>query len=126
MSGTQAVDFSSTGHDYFPSGSPQRQWLDAYAKGVTRFVASAAAAGVSSYFFVDLLVFPAPVVAAWPNATDGSGRLVWNAATRQLLEVLVDETFSQFPTVAGWIVRTGETYTYDTCLLYTSPSPRDS
>jgi hypothetical protein len=37
-SGTQAVDFSSTGHDYFPTGSSQRAWLDAYATGVQRFV----------------------------------------------------------------------------------------
>jgi hypothetical protein len=37
MSGTQAVDFSSLGHDFFPAGSAQRLWLDAYAKGVDRF-----------------------------------------------------------------------------------------
>ena len=37
-----------------------------------------------------------------------------NAATQQLMKVLVDETFARFPGCDGWIVRTGETYTYDT------------
>jgi hypothetical protein len=33
MSGTQAVDFHTLGHDFFPAGSAQRLWLDAYAHG---------------------------------------------------------------------------------------------
>ena len=69
MSGTQAVDFSSLGHDFFPAGSQQRMWLDAYAAGVHQFVDRAVAGGVDPYFFVDLLVFPTPVLAAWPNTT---------------------------------------------------------
>ena len=60
-------------------------------------------------------MFPTPVLAAWPNATTGDGKTVaWNDATRQLLKVLVQETFERFPGCDGWIVRTGETYTYDT------------
>ena len=71
--------------------------------------------GIKAYFFVDLLVFPTPVLAAWQNATTGDGKTVaWNDATRQLLKVLVQETFARFPGCDGWIVRTGETYTYDT------------
>ena len=31
MSGTQAVDFHTLGHDFFPRGSAQRLWLTAYA-----------------------------------------------------------------------------------------------
>ena len=69
--------------------------------------------GIKAYFFVDLLVFPTPVLAAWPNASSG-GEVQWNDATRQLMQVLVDETFARFPGCDGWIVRTGETYTYDT------------
>lgn len=34
---SQAVDFHTLGHDFFPAGSAQRLWLDAYAKGVDRF-----------------------------------------------------------------------------------------
>ena len=33
----QAVDFHTLGHDFFPAGTAQRLWLDAYAKGVDRF-----------------------------------------------------------------------------------------
>jgi hypothetical protein len=33
----QAVDFHTLGQDFFPAGSAQRLWLDAYAKGVDRF-----------------------------------------------------------------------------------------
>ena len=76
----------------------------------------------SRYFFVDLLVFPTPVLEAWPNATGGTtgGKVQWNNATKQLLQVLADETFARFPGCDGWIVRTGETYT---CVL-SSPLQR--
>jgi hypothetical protein len=114
VSGTMAVDFSSTGLDFFPSGSKQRLWLDAYAKGVERFVEQAHDAEVKAYFFVDLLVFPTFVVDAYPNITGSDGKIEWNEASRQLLAVLVNETFKKFPGCDGWIVRTGETYTYDT------------
>ena len=123
MSGTQAVDFHSLGHDFFPAGSAPRLWLDAYARGVDRFVSRAKAAGVKAYFFVDLVVLPTPVLEAWPNATSG-GQVLWNDATRQLLTVLVEETFARFPGCDGWIVRTGETYTYDTP-YHVGNSPKD-
>lgn len=114
MSGTQAVDFHTLGQDYFPAGSAERLWLDAYAKGVDRFVARAKSAGIKAYFFVDMIVLPTTVLAQWTNATDAGGAIQWNAATRQLLRVLVNETFARFPGCDGWIVRTGETYVYDT------------
>jgi hypothetical protein len=114
MSGTQAVDFHTLGGDFFPASTAARQWLDAYAAGVHSFVDRAVAAGIQPYFFVDLLVFPTPVLAAWPNATNGRGEIEWNDATRQLTAALVRETFAEFPELKGWIVRTGETYTYDT------------
>ena len=37
-----------------------------------------------------------------------------NGRVAQLLRTLIDETFARFPDCDGWIVRTGETYTYDT------------
>jgi len=116
VSGTQAVDFHTTGQDFFPAGSPQRRWLDAYARGVDRFLARATAAGLKAYFFVDMIVLPTFVLAAYPNATAGAGsnRIVWNAASRALLTTLINETFARFPSCDGFIVRTGETYTYDT------------
>eukprot|EP00038_Savillea_parva_P017329 m.19844 g.19844 ORF g.19844 m.19844 type:complete len:597 (+) comp3731_c0_seq1:39-1829(+) len=116
MSGTQAVDFHTLGTDFFPTGSPQRRWLDAYARGVQGFVNRTKAAGLKSYFFVDLLVFPTPVIAAYKDEiTDPkTGQLVWNNKTASLLATLVNETFDTFPQCDGWIVRTGETYTYDT------------
>jgi hypothetical protein len=127
MTGTQAVDFSSTGHDFFPAGSKQRLWLDAYSKGISRFIDQAKHAGVKAYFFVDLLVFPTFVIDAYPNITGADGKLVWNAASRQLLSVLVNETFTKFPDCDGWIVRTGETYTYDTPYhIGNSPNPSKS
>ena len=121
ISGTLAVDFSSIqGQDFFPSGSPQRLWLDTYSRGVHRFVDQTKRAGLKAYFFVDLLVFPVFVVNAYPNitATNNDGKtktaIVWNEASRELLSILVNETFRKFPGCDGWIVRTGETYTYDT------------
>ena len=93
MSGTQGVDFSSLGPiDFFPQASPQRTWLDAYSKGVDRFLRRAKQAEIDAYFFVDLLVFPTMVLKAWPNATSSDGKtILWNDASRQLLEVLVQE-----------------------------------
>eukprot|EP01065_Artemidia_motanka_P005920 TRINITY_DN12878_c0_g1_i1.p1 TRINITY_DN12878_c0_g1~~TRINITY_DN12878_c0_g1_i1.p1 ORF type:complete len:588 (+),score=184.61 TRINITY_DN12878_c0_g1_i1:65-1765(+) len=114
LSGTQAVDFHSLGHDFFPAGSPQREWLDAYAAGVRSDVAAAVDAGIKVYFFVDLVVLPTPVIAAYPNCTDSKGKIVWNDVTKTLVRVLVNETFAAFPDCDGWIIREGETYTYDT------------
>ena len=69
---------------------------------------------VEPYFFVDLLVFPKPVLAVWTNATDPkTGKVLWNEAGKQLTRLLVAETVAEFPLVKGWIVRTGETYVFD-------------
>ena len=108
-----AVDFHTLG-DFFPAGSAARAWLDAYKVGVHAFVDRATTAGLQAYFFVDLLVFPTAVLHAWKNATPGGSVVEWNDATRALTRVLVDETFAEFPSTTGWIVRTGETYVYDT------------
>jgi len=113
-SGTQAVDFHSTGFDFFPSGSPQRQWLDAYTAGIESMVRHAKASGLKAYFFVDLLVFPTFVVDHFKSEVAPKGTILWNNTTRYLLGVLVNETFSKFPGCDGFIVRTGETYVYDT------------
>jgi hypothetical protein len=117
MSGTQAVDFHTLGNgDYFPAGTPQRAWLDAYARGVHAFVNRTKAAGLRSYFFVDLLVFPEAVIQAYKAdiCDPKTGDIVWNNKTAALLATLVNETFDAFPQCDGWIVRTGETYTFDT------------
>lgn len=110
------MDFHTLGTgDYFPAGSGARRWLDAYAHGVSRFVNRTKAAGLKAYFFVDLLVFPVPVIEAYADKIlDKSGAIQWNNVTATLLSALVDETFAAFPGCDGWIVRTGETYTYDT------------
>lgn len=108
---------------FSPTHPPTSIYMQAV--GVKRYVDRATAAGVSAYFFVDLLVFPTPVLAVWKNVTDSTGNVVWNNATKQLLAYLVDETFAQYPNNAGWIVRTGETYTYDTPYHKgNSPNPR--
>ena len=69
MSGTQAVDFHTLGGDFFPQGSAERVWLDNYKNGIHAWVNRCVAAGVKPYFFVDLLVFPTPVLNVWKNAT---------------------------------------------------------
>ena len=104
MSGTQAVDFhtmSANGkYDYFPSGSEQRAWLDAYKTGVHAFVDRAVDANIRPFFFVDLLVFPKEVLAVWTNATDPkTGTVLWNEAGKQLTRALVAETVAEFPKV---------------------------
>jgi hypothetical protein len=113
-SGTQAVDFHSTGIDFFPAKSAQRLWLDAYTAGVKQQVDAAKASGIKAYFFVDLLVFPTFVIDHYKKEITQNGKLVWNNATANLTQVLIDETFAKFPGCDGFIIRTGETYTYDT------------
>jgi len=113
-SGTQAVDFHTTGQDFFPAGSAQRVWLDAYSAGVQQQVESAKASGVKAYFFVDLLVFPTFVIDHYGSEITSGGKLVWNNKTASLTQILIDETFAKFPGCDGFIIRTGETYTYDT------------
>lgn len=115
ISGTQAIDFHSTGHDFFPAGSPQRAWLDEYQRGVTAYVArSRLVSGFKAYFFVDMIVLPIYVLQAYPNATSDGSHILWNPTTQYLVEVMINETFAMFPNVSGFVVRTGETYTYDT------------
>jgi hypothetical protein len=119
LSGALAVDFSSLEGvgpgGLFPAGTPRRAWLDAFGSAVARAVARAKTAGVQFYFFVDLLVFPKALLEAFPSMTDHRGQVVWNDVTKRMLGVMVRETFRKFGDgVDGWVVRTGETYVYDT------------
>ena len=42
------------------------------------------------------IVFPTFVIEAYPNCTDGHGKIVWNAATAQLLTAMIDEVFAKW------------------------------
>ena len=73
-------------------------WLDAYARGVDRFVSRAKAAGVQAYFFVDLVVLPTPVLEAWPT--------VWEFLSTTSVVALVSWTLpvTALAALAGYVL----------------------
>ena len=126
LSGALAVDFSSTGMDIFPDGSASRAWLDAFSSSIARVASRAKEVSAKLYFFVDLLVFPVALLDAVPAMKGPGNKVAWNDVTKKYLSVMVNETFSKFgDAVDGWVVRTGETYVYDTP-FHVGNSPSDS
>ena len=87
ISGTQSIDFHSTGFDFFPEGSAQRLWLDAYSGGVRTMLERARTSGIKTYFFVDLVVFPTFVIDHYREQIAPKGKILWNNMTKNLVQV---------------------------------------
>eukprot|EP00052_Salpingoeca_macrocollata_P004464 m.41471 g.41471 ORF g.41471 m.41471 type:complete len:585 (+) comp14234_c0_seq1:3-1757(+) len=111
------ANFSSLGLGdiFFPPGNVSRSWQDEMAAAVAANIARCKAGGVQFYPFVDMIVLPRSVVQHFQSQiVNASGNIEYNAVTRMLIQAQFDEVLAAFPGVDGFVVRTGETYVFDT------------
>lgn len=91
-------------------------WADAYSQGMDWMIEETGDAGLEMFFFTDMIVFPAALLRLYPEVVrvNTTTTIVWNNWTEYLLTTMFDEWFERFPGTQGIVVRTGETYTFDT------------
>lgn len=91
-------------------------WAKTYCQGMDWMIEETVNAGLEMYFFTDMIVFPEPLLRLYPEVVrvNTTKTLQWNNFTEYLLTVMFDEWFERFPATHGIVVRTGETYTFDT------------
>ena len=108
------VTFESLGMDFFPKGSDERIWFEAKTHSYRRQIAKAKAAGLYTFYHVDMFVFPQKIVDRFKNEMLDNGRIsIGRPRTRQLCRVMLQELFGKYPDLDGLIVRVGETYLHD-------------
>ena len=110
------ITFDKLGLDLFPKGSEDRLWLDSFTQSLVEEMKQAKAAGKEVYYHIDLFVLPKKLVEAYKDEIlDEDGKISLDKEkTLELHRVLIDEVFSRFPEIDGFIIRVGETYLHDT------------
>lgn len=110
------ITFDKLGLDLFPKGSEDRLWLDSFTQSLVEEMKQAKAAGKEVYYHIDLFVLPKKLVEAYKDEIlDEDGKISLDKEkTLELHRVLIDELFSRFPEIDGFIIRVGETYLHDT------------
>lgn len=114
------LDYNSA--DRVPSGGvfsydqKSLAWAQAYCQGMNLMIEESVSAGLEMYFFTDMVVFPLSLIKIYPEVVhpNTTSTIQWNNWTEYLLTVMFDEWFERFPLTHGIVVRTGETYTFDT------------
>ncbi|MEO8615204.1 MAG: hypothetical protein ABI600_08700 [Luteolibacter sp.] len=112
-----AATFSSTGIEVFPTGSPDRVWLDTFTTERECEIAAAKAQELTVFYHLDLFVLPKRLVEHFRDeiCDPESGRILLDRPrTLELHRILFDELCARFPQVDGFIIRFGETYLFDT------------
>ena len=109
-----AVNFSSLG-SFFEENSVELAWMESYALDRDTFIEYIHSAGLKAFFFVDMIVLPLKVIDHYKDQIlNKDGYIVFNNVTAKILTAMFTETLQQFPGIEGLVIRTGETFTYDT------------
>lgn len=112
-----AVTFDRLDSDIFPAGSESRAWIDSTIARIAQEVRDAKAAGLKIYYHVDLFVLPQRLIEKFRSGIcDPQTGLISvdMPDTLRIHAMLFDELFATFPDIDGLIIRTGETYLFDT------------
>jgi len=109
--------FAASGVDCFPSGSPERAWLDTFTPALENEIRAAKARGLQVFYHVDLFVLPRRLVEHFRAdiCDPRTGRILLDRPrTLELHRMLFAELAARFPDIDGYIIRVGETYLFDT------------
>ena len=105
----------------FPPGSVEHAWQQGYCEGMVTRMKETKRAGLDMMVFTDMIVLPNKLIQLYPEIISVSNNqqkktpvIVWNNTTEYLMQIMWKEWFSRFPGTDGIIVRTGETYIFDT------------
>lgn len=91
-------------------------WMKAYCRGMDTMIQETVEQDLQMLFFTDMIVFPVVLLRRYPEIVriNTTSTIQWNNFTEYLLEIMFDEWFQRFPGTNGIVIRTGETYTFDT------------
>ncbi len=106
-----AINWESVDKDILPTGTPDREWVDAKAKVVKANLARCKKLGMQTYAMSDMVLFPKLLIEKEGIETIfGDAR---NPRVQELIRAQVREMFAQFENFDGLVVRIGETYLHD-------------
>jgi hypothetical protein len=100
----------------FAANRNSSSWAQAYCDNMQRYIQDTKhGGGLELYFFTDMIVFPKQLMELYPEVVHpDTTNIVYNNYTEYLLTVMIEEWFQRFPETDGIVIRTGETYTFDT------------
>jgi hypothetical protein len=107
--------FDALSPDLISVGSRERIWSDRIANNIRNQINAAHASGLKCLAWMQLIVFPIPIVQAYKSdICDNQGRIdPALPMTQKLLRIQLAEIFERFPDLDGLVIRTGEVYLYD-------------
>lgn len=108
--------FDAIAPDILPQGSDARVWIENEAREVEREAASAHAAGIKAYGYMQFILLPKALITRFKDEIcDAQGRIdLERPMTQKILRAQVAELFQRCPSLDGIVVRTGEIYLHDT------------
>lgn len=124
-----AITYDNFEKGIVPVGSKERQWIENRAQMIDKKLKACDEAGIKVYAFVDVFVAPESIWKKYgaemgQEETDfhGYGGNVKNVRKpniqkpmiQRLIRAQIDGIFDRFPSLAGVVIRFGETYLQDT------------
>lgn len=98
----------------FPVDSAEYQWVMNKKRELKKQYAEMNAAGIEVMFMMDMIVLPKRVLKIYPEILNDAGKIdIKKPKMKEILDVLFDEIFDEFPEVRGIYIRYGETYVGD-------------
>jgi hypothetical protein len=108
---TLAINWDRFDPSIMPAGSPQREWSERKAARLHTLYNECRANGLAVYAMSDLILLPKSLVEKYKiQKTFGDAT---DTLTQRILRYQIEETFREFPQMAGLVVRIGETYLQD-------------
>lgn len=108
---TLAINWESLDKDILPKGSVDRKWVDNKAAHIRSVHEHCRKAGITILAQNDMVLFPKRLIAKYGiEKTFGDPG---HKLTKKLIRTQIDEAFTQFPLLDGFVIRIGETYLHD-------------
>jgi hypothetical protein len=97
-------------------GSPEvSAWIEKERESFDSLVKNIREAGLLFFSHIDPFVIPSLITERFRNEMcDEDGISIYRSRTREIIEDMLEELFSRYPELDGLIIRTGETYLFDT------------
>lgn len=109
------LDWQTFDPGIFPENTEQRKWVDDKNRVLQEKYTAAKNAGLNVYCMLDMLVFPAELIARYQaELCNSAGKIdISRPFTQKCIRSLVQQIFDRYGQMDGLIIRTGETYLHD-------------
>ncbi len=109
------IDWQTFDQNIFPENTEQRKWVEDKNAVLQQKYSAAKNAGLNVYCMLDMLVFPAELIARYKTELcNSNGRIdISKPFTQECIRSLIRQIFDRYEQMDGLIIRTGETYLHD-------------